>query len=75
MMKVWDNSGFGQTFLRFGQELGVTALLMLAVAKQELMIIGTTCSSRSSNILNLASALSSSRAWWLLAYAIRLPML
>lgn len=73
MTKVRDNTGFGRTFWRFGQELGVAALLMLAVAEQGLTIIGRACGPRSSNIPNLASALSSSRAWWSFAHAIGPP--
>jgi hypothetical protein len=74
MTKVRDNTGFGRTFWRFGQELGVAALLMLAVAEQGLTIIGRACSPRSSNIPNLASALSSSRALWSFVHTIGPPM-
>jgi hypothetical protein len=62
MNKVRDNTGFGRTFWRFGQELGVAALLMLAVAEQGLTISGRACGPKSANIPNLASPLSSSRA-------------
>src|SRR6266852_1882443 len=46
---------------------------MLAIAEQGLTIIGRACGPRSSNIPNLASALSSSRAWWSFTHAIRPP--
>src|SRR3978361_1387612 len=45
-------------------------MLIQAVAEQGLTIIGRACGPRSSNIPNLAFALSSSRAWWSFTHAI-----
>jgi hypothetical protein len=54
-----NNTGFGRTFWKFGEELRVMALLILAIVEQSMMIIRRACSPRNSNIPNLATAISS----------------
>lgn len=61
---------FGKNFWNLLQDLGVAALLMLAVSDTGLTVIGRAMGPDSFQRQSLRAALSRSRAWWSFAHAI-----
>ena len=62
--------GYGKTFWSLLEELGVAAILMLAVAEPGLTVIARALGPESEQRGILTSALSSARGWWSFAHAI-----
>ena len=68
--KFGADIAFGKTYWSLLQELGVAALLMLAVGDTGLTVIARSMGPGNPNRKNLALALSLSRGWWSFAHAI-----
>ena len=68
--KLRVDVSFGKTYWALLGELGVAALMMLAVAPQGLTAFARVVGPGSDQRKALISALSSSRGWWLFAHAI-----
>ena len=68
--KLRADIGFGKAFWSLLHELGIAALLMLAVADPGVTVIARAMGPESDERKILTSALSSSRAWWSFAHAI-----
>ena len=62
--------GFGKAYWSLLQELGVAALLMLAVGDVGLTVMARILGSGSENYKSLTLGLSRSRVWWSFAHAI-----
>ena len=68
--KFGANIGFGKTYWSLLQELGIAALLMLAVADTGLTVIARAMGAGNDNRRILVLSLCRSRAWWSFAHAI-----
>jgi hypothetical protein len=64
------NIGFGKIYWSLLQELGVAALLMLAVGDAGLTVIARAMGTENQNRSSLVLSLSRSRGWWSFAHAI-----
>jgi hypothetical protein len=68
--KFGANIGYGKTYWSLLQELGIAALLMLAVADTGLTVIARAIGAASHHRSSLVSSLCRSRVWWSFAHAI-----
>jgi hypothetical protein len=62
--------GFGKTYWTLLQDLGIAALLMIAVSDVGLTVLARNIGPGGQNHANLRTALVRSRAWWSFAHAI-----
>ena len=70
LRKLSVDISFGKTYWSLLQDLGVAALLMLAVAEPGLTVFARAMGPGGSQRAIFTSALSSSRGWWSFAHAI-----